>query len=243
MNTDERVTNVLRVAVANNFNFTKRELEALDDLGWDKTKMFVNSNSFVTVTADYPSFLTVNPYLDSFVEPTGDLSKVRACRIKVVYNNNLHPSVIEALTWCQEHSIPALITLMRFSCKESLFKYSDCPDKYKFKGGYYRLTQAAVDNLVSTIYEEADAHGVSRALINYCDIRGLGCPSCGNCARLAFPEITGDCNVYGINLSASGDDGRCIFHCPDCWAKKLQKIGRYLTMDKISQNTKQKGKK
>lgn len=243
MKSDERVTNVLRVAVANNFNFTQKELEALDDLGWDKDKLFVNSNSFVTIKSDYPSFITVNPYLDSFVEPVGDLTKVRACRIKVVYSDVLHPSVIDSLYWCGDHNVPALITFMRFSCKESLRKYSNLPDGYVYSGGYYRLKKEAKYRLVAKLHTAAVFRGISEDLIHYCDLAELGCPSCGNCAKLAFPDIKGECNVYGVNLSASGDDGRCIFHCPDCWAKKLQKIGRYMATDKISQNTKQKGHK
>lgn len=252
METDERCVNVLRVAVANNFNFTQKELEALDDLSWDKDRLFVNSNSFVRVTADYPSFLTVNPYLDTFVEPKGDLSKVRACRVKVVYLESvifpdapvLSESVTDAIHWCDKHNIPVLITFMRFSSKETLLQYTIRGEgHYEHRGGWWRLKQESKDRLVQVIKNYCDVDEIPYSLIHYCDLKEEGCPACGNCAKLAFPDIKSTCKVFGINLCASGDNGRCIFNCPDCWAKRLQKSGRCVSMDKISQNSKQKGHK
>ena len=60
----------------NNFNFTQREIEELKRYE-EKGNLFVNSNSFVAIKADYPSIITINPYL-KFVEPTGNLSNIKA---------------------------------------------------------------------------------------------------------------------------------------------------------------------
>ena len=240
------VNKILRVGVANNFNFTEKELEHVRALDWDQDKIFVNSNSFVAVKSDYPSFLTVNPYLTSFIEPTGDLSKLRACRIK--YVADAKPSVRQAfndaLEWCFKNRYPILITFMRFVGKKTMEKFVNTDGflNYAFDAGYWRLKEvhrnAAADYIraVMTTKGFDDCEG----LVHYCDLAGEGCPVCGNCAKLAFDIGTDPFELYGINLSESGDSGVCIFNCPDCWAKRIQAF-RKPVFDKITQNSKQRG--
>lgn len=52
----------IRVAVMNNYNFTEKEELDLHDNWEDKGRLFVNSNSLVTIKGTYPSIITINPY-------------------------------------------------------------------------------------------------------------------------------------------------------------------------------------
>lgn len=242
------VCKVLRVGVANNFNFTDKELEFVRALDWEQDKIFVNSNSFVTVKADYPSFLTVNPYLTAFVEPQGDLSKLRACRIKYVSDavDKVRVAFNEALEWCLSNHIPVLITFMRFQGRKSMEKFvqQDGLLNYSFNSGYWRLNdihkQSAVEHIKALI--KSMRLDECNGLVHYCDLAGEGCPVCGNCAKLAFDIGDAPFELYGINLSSSGDAGSCIFNCPDCWAKRIASF-RHVVFDKITQNSKQRGHK
>lgn len=234
--------NVLRVGVYNNFNFTKAELDAVARVieGSD-VKPFVNSNSFVTISAEYPSIITVNPYLTDFVEPVGDLSNVKACRIKWVHGaiNKVWEAQMEALQWCQDHDIPALLTFMRFRKKASFEQYVSAAnrvEKYSFRGGYYRANHDANVKLV----DHMRACVAKPELIYTCDLAEKGCPECGNCARLTYGNP--DANIESLSLSCSGDAGRCLFNCPDCWAKNVI-MRNGVAYDKVTKNSKQRGKK
>lgn len=241
------VRKVLRVGVANNFNFTEKETAYVRSLDWGDD-VFVNSNSFVVVKSEFPSFLTVNPYLTEFVKPQGDLSNVRACRIK--YVSDAKPKVrkafYEALEWCLSNRIPVLVTFMRFIGRTSLaeFVQEEGTVNYSFTSGYWRLEETHKKAAVSQITSYARALRLDDAveMIHYCDLAGDGCPTCGNCAKLAFGISDEPFELYGINLSVSGDAGRCIFNCPDCWAKRIASF-RKPVYDKITQNSKQKGYK
>lgn len=244
MRSKANVEDILRVAVANNFNFTQEEFRALESLNWPKEKMFVNANSLVTITSDYPSFITTNPYLDSFSRPTGDISNIRACRIKYVFDGKpkVRQAFKEALVWSLDHGIPPLITFMRFASRESMgwFTLDSDISNYKFVGGYWRLTDSGKAAAVEQIEMIAKAASLDAAMIHYCDLAGDGCPTCGNCGKLAFPNLNSAFRLYGINLRESGDAGNCIFHCPDCWAKRLGNY-RKPVYGKITQNSKQRG--
>ena len=232
----------LRVGVYNNFNFTDEEIASIPKLVGSRYIPFVNSNSFVTIRNDYPSIITINPYLTSFIEPTGELDNVKACRIKVgvcPVESNWYNAEVEAIRWCGEHAIPMLFTFQRFVSASSMHKFKADPTSYTFSKSYYRLTQAAKTNLVSRLYSIADCAGVPADLINFCDLEEKGCPTCCNCAKL----VTGDptIQVASMSLSCSGNNGECIFHCPDCWAKRLSKIASF-KFDEVPINSKQKGK-
>ena len=95
-------------------------------------------------------------------------------------------------------------------------------------------------SLANELMQRAANLGVAD-LVYYCDLLEEGCPSCRNCAKLTYDLDTDD--ISGLTLSCSGDsNGECLFHCPDCWAKKLAKIATF-KMDEVNQNSKQKGKK
>jgi hypothetical protein len=235
---------VLRVGVYNNFNFTEKELAEVRKAEKEGYLPFVNSNSFVTIKGDYPSILTINPYLDSFVEPVGDLGNIKACRIKVVPEGTplVEEAIQRSIAWCADHGIPMLFTFMRFASKASLQTYVsvDAWSSYEFRGSYWRLKKDSKMRLASDLMDNATRRGAAE-LVHYCDLMEEGCPSCKNCAKLTYGIDTDE--ISGLTLSCSGDSkGECLFHCPDCWAKKLAKIATF-KLDEVTQNSKQKGKK
>lgn len=236
---------VLRVGVYNNFNFTKAEIDAVAKYT-DDYLPFVNSNSFVTISAEYPSIITINPYLDSWHPPTGDISNVKACRVKWVAGakDNIYQVQQEAIKWCVNNNIPVLVTFMRFASRASMMNYvsSSCELLYSYQNSYYRLPVDVKHDEVILISSMMRKFGCSEAvdlLLYTCDISGKGCPACGNCSRLTY-GLEGDTPV-SLSLSCSGDNGSCIFHCPDCWAKRLSKITKF-KFDVVTKNNKQKGK-
>ena len=244
MKTSDRTINILRVGVTNNYNFTKKEKEELNDLGWAADRLFVNSNSFVTVTGDFPSILTVNPYLESFIEPKGDLSKLKACRVKYIYDAKNPKPVEDSFHWCAANNIPVLITFMRFCSKESLKKYTRAGNGYAFNRSYQRLTKEGRAAAMSDIKVLAKECSLDDRLLNFCDLQEEGCPECLNCARLTYPDLVekaDEIKLFGVSLKSSGNEGECIFHCPDCWAHRLHKGCRGGAYGKITQNSKQKG--
>ena len=101
---------VLRVGVYNNFNFTDLELAEVGKYT-DTYLPFVNSNSFVTIRGEFPSIVTINPYLNSWQEPVGDLTNLKACRVKWVEGAvaDVYKAQVEAIKWCVDRSIPVYI--------------------------------------------------------------------------------------------------------------------------------------
>ena len=232
---------VLRVGVYNNFNFTKDEIAAVAQYA-DDYLPFVNSNSFVTISSEYPSIITINPYLDSWQPPTGDLSNLKACRVKWVEGavDRVYTAQMDAIDWCLVNKIPVLLTFMRFASIRSMSSFV-CPSSthlYQRDRSYYRLPVDRATEVVIRLVE----YGAAREapdLIYTCDLSGGGCPSCGNCSRLTYGLSSAD--VASLSLSCSGDQGKCIFHCPDCWAHRLGKITKF-KYDEVTKNKKQKGK-
>lgn len=230
---------IIRVGVMNNFNFTQKEIEAckrFEQYG----KLFVNSNSFVTIRSDYPSFITINPYL-RFVEPQGDLSNVKACRIKIVLNGtpNQYRDTLKAFEYCFNNNIPALITWMRFWKFDTLRKYVLQPynSHYSFRYGYFRPDDNAKAEYLKFLKKK------------YSDYKGLikecsgNCLTCRNCIRLSYgSHYLASYEICSLNLSCSGDNGNCIFSCPDCFAKRLAQRNGSICVDKIIKNAKQRGK-
>jgi hypothetical protein len=212
---------ILRVGILNNFNMTDAELEQLPQYE-DKYDVFVNANAKTEVRGKYPTILTINPDLTEFVEPRGDMSLVKAVRIKYVSGpiQEVSEAFDKAMAWAHEQNIPILITFMRFKTKKDLLAYTDDQSNYKWRGSYFR----------QTVFKTWDD-----PLVNYCDGKEEGCPGCKNCAKLTFGRDTDD--LWGVNLSASGE---CPFNCPSCFAKCITRCYG-LTFDKPSQNAKQKG--
>ena len=231
---------VLRVGVYNNFNFTDKELEDVKQYEGSYLP-FVNSNSFVTIKGDYPSIITVNPYLDSWQEPVGDLSNLKACRVKWVEGatDQAHQAQMAAIDWCLNHAVPVLLTFMRFRCKASMdhFVADSGKSNYHFRSGYYRLVSRKAEEIYARVLDYA-AKTTELGLIYACDLDGGGCPDCGNCTKLTY-QI--EAPVASLSLSSSGDAGGCIFHCPDCWAKNMGKFVSF-KYDQVTINNKQRGK-
>ena len=240
-------TYVIRVGEKNNFNFTEQELNDLQK--WSgKGIIFVNSNSFVRISGKFPSIITINPYM-SFVEPRGDTSNILACRIKWVCspNEEIKRQQEEALVWCLENGHKVLITFFRFRSRSSLEKYTTESrfDSYLYDHSRFRPIESArlaASLHIQTITEQIV--GTSDNPILYCDWAGKGCPSCGNCIRLATgQDVLEGYAIRSLNLSSSGDNGRCIFHCPDCWAHLIlaQTCNKRPKCDTLFANHKQKG--
>lgn len=233
---------VLRVGVYNNFNYTDVELSKVAEFEQQGYLPFLNSNSLVSIKSDYPSIVTINPYLDFWHPPTGDIANVKACRVKWVEgaNDKVHRAQMEAIDWCLQHSIPVLLTYMRFGSKLSMSQYVSEAGihNYTFVKSYYRLSCDQCWAVHQLIGAYAAANGYSKQLIYSCDLKGGGCPDCGNCIRLTYGDQYSD--IAALSLSCSGDAGSCIFHCPDCWAKRLGKITNF-KLDEVTKNNKQKG--
>lgn len=233
---------VLRIGVYNNFNFTREELDKVAEVvSVHDCKPFVNSNSLVTISAEYPSILTINPYLKSFVVPVGDLSNVKACRVKWIHKPKADPGTaqMEAIQWCVENNIPILLTFMRFRRKATLERFVQplgIEQVYSFRAGYYRAGQQYNKGIVEYLKEMTERPD----LIFACDLEEKGCPACMNCSKLTYG--TDEADINSLSLSCSGDNGRCLFNCPDCWAKTIISRGM-VSYDKITKNSKQKGKK
>ena len=218
---------ILRVGVLNNFNFSDRELEHLEGIQalCPEFKIFVNTNSYPLIRGRFPCVVTVNPTMDKFIKPRGNLSLIKAARIKYIANPTpkVKNAFREAHDWAKAHNIPILITYVRFRSKKTLKKYTTNTNIiYKWKRNFYR---------------QVVKHLFSDPQVYYCDLRDKGCPSCRNCAKLTFGMDTP--HIYSINLSSSGS---CRYNCPDCFAKCMEKFCKF-AYDKISQNSKQKGHK
>ena len=227
---------LVRVGVLNNFNYSEEEIKVLHiyEKMFPQYDFFVNSNSFVTIKSDFPSIVTINPYL-TFVEPKGDLSNIKAVRVKIVVdaNDKTYENENEAVRWAVNNNIPVLITWQRFKSLKTLFTYTDSRESYNNVRSYLRPQKTYRDER----FKELQYLFENKAgLLFQCDEQGKGCPSCNNCSRL----ITGDIyEVYSLNLKASGV---CLFHCPDCFAKACCSRCHNNIFDNIKMNRKQKGK-
>ena len=239
----------IRVGEKNNFNFTKKEIVDLQENWSDKGLPFVNSNSLVRITNDFPSVITINPYF-FFVEPIGDTSNIKACRIKIVCGakKEFVEQEKKAIDWCVENGIPILVTYMRFKRLIVMNKFIEKENRkmYVFNHSWLRPTNNARQARKAEIKEylsEFDPHDQSE-LLYICDEDGRGCPSCNNCARLTYGEkAVKDGRVHSLNLSSSGDNGVCMFHCPDCFAKEVLNlcVSKRPACDKLIRNRKQRG--
>lgn len=223
---------IVRVAVSNNFNFSAAEFEQLKTFEKPGRKFFVNSNAFLPIKSDLPSFITLNPYLVP-VKLKGDLSNVKALRVKVwLKDGKLAFEAVKALRYARLFKIPILLTLQRFSSSAEKALYTGNGEEYIFDAGYYRPDKNAQKAIIS----------IARSIIGrktyVCDEKGKGCPTCGNCARLSYGEQKTE--VAGLNLSTSG---QCKFACPSCFAKRnAARAGGKIAFDKVIKNRKQQGK-
>jgi len=232
---------VIRVAVNNNFNCTTIEFKQLDDLQkiHPESMFFVNSNiktpKLLAINKHpYKAVITINPDItidSSLVQRLYDIdsSKVSFTRIKFIPG---HPEIIDLINKVSEtHNV--VITNQRFNGKKSIAEYvPDYREHYMWNHNRFRLfgdSLAIIENLV-----KPDNN------IHICDQLGLGCGGCGLCSTLTTQM---NLPIYSLNLSCSG---LCRYHCPDCYAKTMQRFvvalgHKPIAFDVIQKNAKQRG--
>ena len=224
---------VIRTGVMNNFDHTDAEFNHLEQFTADHRSIFVNSSAHTTIDSRLPSVVTVNPDVDTFLPLKGHLSNVKALRVKV------YPglAVMDFKAQRYPEHIPVLITGMRFRGTDSLIRFVDRRfwECYEWRGNWYRLTPGAWAVEIEYWKDSPIPNPVS-----VCDESGNGCPDCMNCSHLTYD--TKDCILKGLNLSTSGEGGRCTHSCPDCFAKSLL-YGGWPAVNRLTINSKQKGKK
>jgi len=227
---------VIRVGTFNNFNFTKQEVkEALTYSS--KGYLLANTNSFVEVKSDLPSFVTINPYM-KLQKIKGNTSNIRAIRVKVwLTKNGLHPSCIKTLEYANTLDLPVLLTFMRFRSKASLLKYKAVD--YTWKKNYFRPTMYAKTEMMHQSLNYIKYHN-----LHMCDRKDKGCPSCLNCSKLGFGIKNAQMKSLNLSISgkkdARGKQGLCKYNCPDCFAKTAT-YGYSPACDRITKNRKQRG--
>lgn len=228
---------VIRVGVLNNFNFSKKEIDAL--LPYTvQGKVMVNGNAYNSIDNTYPSFVTANPNLVT-VYLHGDLSNVKAVRVKVWLNNGkLHKNCVHTLQYVSSLRIPVLLTFMHFKSLKTLTKYSS-RQGYIWNASYFRPTKETQNTIV-----EQSKQYIPSNLLYSCDAHGNGCISCMNCSFLSYGIQNAE--LKGLNLSISGKkdkrgkQGLCKYNCVDCFAKKVT-CGSSPKCNKLFSNRKQKG--
>jgi hypothetical protein len=208
---------LLRVGVMTNFNGTRAEVEALDNL---RDPYFVNSNAKTRpkVNVHAPAVLTLNPDLVKFVEPSPRFKQIVACRVKIAPGSGATTmAASQALRWCGFHQIPALVTFMRFTHRASFEDFIPefaRPMWTGFKdGSRCKLNNKGKQYAKKWIIALANMFDVD---LHICDEKGKGCSECGNCIRLN--GYGPDTEIRALDLSASG---HCPFNCPDCFSKQL----------------------
>jgi hypothetical protein len=208
---------LIRVAVNNNFNCTKREFDQLNDISSSDphSTFFINTNiktpglsriknySYKTVITVNPD-ITVNPELIKKLKRL-PVDKIAFIRIKYIPNNIPIIKLIKDLS----KNYKIVITVQRFNSKKSIKPFvPNFRKEYTFKNNRYRLNPKGYDLLESIIEKLNNVY--------ICDKLQQGCSSCKLCSTL----VTGkDYPIYTLNLSSSGI---CPYSCVDCYAKTLQ---------------------
>lgn len=226
---------VLRVGVMNNFDMTEKEFNALKEYERDDRIIFVNSNSFTEIKPNYPSFVTLNPYL-KFQEPKGDLSNVKAFRVKMWFSTDstYTQEMAKCIKYAFSKEIPVLITFMRFKSKESMRRYKADASAYAWDHSWWRPVR----------WYREEVYDYFGGSVRYCDFDGKGCPYCMNCVDLVVPKDDYDYySIASLDLKESGDNGVCKYNCPDCFAKKCLRMNKGKpALNQIKYNRKQLGK-
>jgi hypothetical protein len=235
---------VVRVAVTNNFNCTKKEFNQLDIFSrlFPESYFFINANiktpKILALNAHpYKAVITINPDFvtaDNLIETLYKISPEKIVFIRIKYLPGW-PSILNLIEKIS-NSYPVVVTLQRFNSKKSIAQYvRDYNSHYDFSHSRYRLKVSEVDHLKHFISL------ISSSNIYICDEKEIGCEGCGLCSKLTLGE---DLPIYSLNLSSSGI---CPFSCVDCYAKTMQhflkNIGKNpIIYDHISKNRKQTGR-
>lgn len=239
----DRINEIVRVAVNNNFNCTKKEYAQLDELAqeYPRKLFFTNSNVKTPLLLDinrhpYKAVITLNPDItvdETLIENFYELDpfKIPFVRIKYV---PLRQDIKDLIQEISSEGYTTVITLQRFNGKKGLFQYvpEDKKDLYKYDHSRFRLHGDALKE----IHKIAD----STPNTYICDRKDVGCGGCGLCSKLTIGRVT---KISSLNMSSSGE---CPFDCVDCYAKTMQNILKkfernHIVYDVIKQNVKQAG--
>lgn len=234
-------TQVVRVAVNNNFNCTDEEYTQLDEYVKNNPHryFFVNANirtpKIITLNNhSYKAVITVNPDLhvnEHLVERLYEIDPALVAFTRVKYLPS-HHQISDLIRELSAEHYNTVVTLQRFNGKKSLLKhtsleyYEHSYNRYRLHGEALTEVQSLVDSLPNTFI---------------CDRSGTGCEGCGLCSMLTIGEKL---PVYSLNLSSSG---LCPYSCPDCYAKTMQIFLKgcghpLIKYDVIKKNAKQSGR-
>jgi len=234
---------VIRVGEKNNFNQTNAEFKALEQFK-DKGLIFVNSNGFTPIKANYPSIVTINPYM-TFQPLTGDLSNVKAVRLKMfeTYKQEYCDSLFRCIEFCVKNNLPILITYMRFRSTKNVVEYvgDNYKSYYKWEKNYFRPSAHTKKILFQEVARTVRILKGNVKLIHECDSKGQGCPACGNCYKLTYGLENAEIKALNLSISGiadkNGKQGLCPFKCPDCFAK-IVTFGKSPACDRLITNKK-----
>jgi len=230
---------VIRIATSNNFNYSDQEISDYKKLNKKFKYVFVNSNRNTEIKdSTIPTIVTINPNLTDFKEIIGYTDNIKAIRIKFAFSKKCIQSVIKSIEYCSKLNIPILITFYRTKSRNKDDKrYIDIlkidSSKYSWIHNYHRLNDIGKKKAIKVIENICKKFNAMH-LLNYCDLKGNGCPDCRNCSKLTFNVSK---PIYEINLKSSG---YCKFKCIDCFAKNVQKYTCSIEWNMIKQNQKQK---
>ena len=228
---------VVRIATSNNFNYSKNEIEDYSKLKEKFKYVFVNSNRNTNISNKHiPTIITINPNLTDYKPIIGYTDNVKAIRVKFAFSKKAIKANIKAIEYCSKLNIPILITFYRTKSKSNGKRYLDLlkldKSKYSWINNYYRLNDIGKVKAIKII-ENICKKFHCLHLLNYCDLKSKGCPSCKNCSKLACNVIR---PIYEVNLKSSG---YCKYNCIDCFAKNMQKYTGSIEFNVIKQNMKQ----
>ncbi|MBD3196517.1 MAG: hypothetical protein GF317_15765 [Candidatus Lokiarchaeota archaeon] len=234
---------VVRVAITNNFNCTRKEWDQLHTIMEENQQslFFVNCNirtpKLETLNNNgIKAVITMNPEINPWnkaLEKIHTINKdlVAFLRVKYLPERNDILDLIDTLA--QEY--PVVITNQRFNSKNTLLQYTKL-EYYKWSHNRFRLNEnefKKLTNIVDNKYQNKK--------VFICDRLGVGCSGCRLCS---FLPTDMDLNMASLNLSSSGI---CKYNCPDCYAKTIQHSSRMMgyrpiTFDTIKSNSKQAGR-
>lgn len=234
---------VVRVAITNNFNCTKKEWDQLHKMMEQNQSslFFVNCNirtpKLETINHNgIKAVITMNPEIDPWEKALDKIHRIEKdliafLRVKYIPERK---DIMELLDTLAQEDYPVVITNQRFNGKKTLLQFANL-NHYKWSHNRFRLNEnefLKLTNIVDNKYKDKK--------VFICDRMGVGCAGCRLCSFLP----TGmDLKMYSVNLSSSGV---CRFSCPDCYAKTMQdfshKMGyRLIIFDRIKSNSKQSG--
>lgn len=236
-------TRVVRVAVNNNFNCTKKEWDQLEQIIFDNPKFefFINSNiktkQLRTINDhNIKAVVTMNPDINPWekaIDKIYEINKNLITFLRVKYIPD-RKDIIDLILQLSSEGYRVVITNQRFNGEKTLKKFTS-KNHYDWNNNKFRLKASEVQKLFKIIDDPKNGK------IFLCDRVNVGCSGCRLCSFIPTGQ---DLGIYSLNLSSSGI---CKFNCPDCYAKTMQNMLRRMDkppirFDFIKQNHKQAGR-